>query len=62
MTSIQYLFNELWETPKDKFTWCYILNKAKEMHKKEIEEAFKYGKLPTFLDINKTLEKIKDKL
>jgi len=37
MTSIEFLFNELWETPKDKFTWCFILNKAKEMHNKEIE-------------------------
>jgi hypothetical protein len=38
-TSIEWLFNELWETPKDKFEWCFILNKAKEMHKKEIKDA-----------------------
>ena len=31
MTSIEWLFNELWETPKDKFTWYSILKKAKEM-------------------------------
>jgi len=37
MTSLEFLFNELWETPKDKLTWHYILNKAKEMHNKEIE-------------------------
>jgi len=37
MTSIEFLFKELWETPKDKFEWCFILNKAKEMHNKEIE-------------------------
>jgi hypothetical protein len=37
MTSIEWLFNELWETPKDKFAWCFILNKAKEMHKQEME-------------------------
>ena len=36
MTSIDYLFNELWEAPKDKFTWHSILNKAKEMHKQEM--------------------------
>jgi len=39
MTSLEFLFNELWETPKDKFTWCFILNKAKEMHKQEIIDA-----------------------
>jgi len=37
MTSIEFLFNELWETSKDKFEWNSILEKAKEMHKKEIE-------------------------
>jgi hypothetical protein len=31
MTSIEWLFNELWEVPKDKLTWHSILNKAKEM-------------------------------
>jgi len=30
MTSIEWLFNELWETPKDKLTWHSILKKAKE--------------------------------
>lgn len=31
MTAIEWLFNELWEVPKDKLTWHSILNKAKEM-------------------------------
>jgi|GEM_PF-1684461 len=31
MTSIEWLFNELWEVPKDKLTWHSILSKAKEM-------------------------------
>lgn len=31
MTSVEFLFNELWETPKDKLTWHSILKKAKEM-------------------------------
>jgi len=39
MTSIEWLFNELWETPKDKFTWYSILSKAQEMHKQEIIDA-----------------------
>ena len=37
MTSIEFLFNELWETSKDKFEWNSILEKAKEMHKQEME-------------------------
>ena len=36
MTSIEWLFNELWEAPKDKLTWHSILKKAKEMHKQEM--------------------------
>ena len=38
MTSVEWLFNELWETPKDKFEWYYILNKAKEMHNQEMSQ------------------------
>jgi hypothetical protein len=30
-TSIEWLFEKLWETPKDKFTWHSILEQAKEM-------------------------------
>ncbi len=37
MTSIEWLFEKLWEEPKDKFTWHSILEKAKEMHKQEME-------------------------
>jgi len=32
-TAVEYLFEQLWETPKDKFTWHTILKKAKEMEK-----------------------------
>lgn len=42
-TALDYLFTQLWETPKDKFVWFSILLKAKEMHKQEIEEAFIAG-------------------
>ncbi len=44
MTSIEFLFKELWETSKDKFEWNSILEKAKEMHKKEIEQSFIDGR------------------
>ncbi len=43
MTSIEYLFKELWETSKDKLEWNSILEKAKEMHKQEIIDAFEKG-------------------
>jgi len=39
MTSIEFLFKELWETSKDKLEWHSILEKAKEMHKQEIIDA-----------------------
>jgi hypothetical protein len=34
-TALEYLFEQLWETPKDKFTWNAILEKAKEMEKEQ---------------------------
>ena len=43
MTSIESLFYELWNAPKDKFEWHSILEKAKEMHKQEIKNAFTEG-------------------
>jgi hypothetical protein len=30
-TAVDYLFEKLWETPKDKFMWYYYLDKAKKM-------------------------------
>ena len=38
--SIEFLFEKLWNTPKDKFEWNSILNQAKEMHKQEITGAY----------------------
>ena len=43
MTAVEYLFNELWESPKDKLTWHSILTKAKEMEKQQIIDAHKNG-------------------
>jgi len=48
-TATEWLFEQLWEAQKDKFTWNSILIKAKAMEKEQIEEAFKHGGLPTFL-------------
>jgi hypothetical protein len=36
-TAVEYLFEQLWETPKDKLTWNTILIKAKEMEKEQIK-------------------------
>ena len=33
--SIEFLFEKLWDTPKDKFEWNAILKQAKAMHKEE---------------------------
>ena len=42
-TSVDWLFEQLWETPKDKLTWNTILSKAKEMEKEQIMTAFTQG-------------------
>jgi DNA polymerase IIIc chi subunit len=42
-TAVEYLFEQLWDTPKDKFTWHTILKKAKGMEKQQIEIAFEQG-------------------
>jgi len=39
-TAVEYLFEQLWETPKDKFTWHSILNKAKEIEQQQIIDAY----------------------
>jgi hypothetical protein len=35
-TSTEWLFEKLWDEPKDKLTWYAILEQAKEMEKEEI--------------------------
>ena len=39
MTATEWLFEKLWNTDKDKFTWYAILKQAKEMEKQQIIEA-----------------------
>jgi hypothetical protein len=36
MTAVQWLFEKLWDTPKDKFTWYAILKEAEEKYDNEI--------------------------
>ena len=38
-TATEWLFEKLWETPKDKLTWHSILEQAKEMEKQQIIDA-----------------------
>ena len=37
-TAVEYLFEKLWNTDKDKLTWYAILKQAKEMEKEQIKE------------------------
>lgn len=39
-SSVEWLFVELWNTPKDKFEWQSIFEQAKAIHKEEIKEAW----------------------
>ena len=42
-TAIEWLFEKLWNTDKDKFTWYAILKQAKEMEKEQILRAYDIG-------------------
>ena len=42
-TATEWLFEKLWETPKDKLTWNALLEQAKEMGKKQITDAWNDG-------------------
>jgi len=50
-TAVEWLFNQLWEEPKDKFTWNAILSKAEEMEKEQIMKAV-YDSMGTNFDPN----------
>ena len=39
-TAVEWLFEQLWETPKDKLNWHAILKKAKEMEKEQIVNSW----------------------
>jgi hypothetical protein len=53
-TAVEYLFEKLWETPKDKLTWNAILEQAKEMEKQQIIEAVNFINNNIKLDEDKT--------
>ena len=39
-TAVDWMFDQLWETPKDKLAWFKILMEAKEMEKEQIRKAY----------------------
>ena len=43
VTAVEWLFKQLWEEPKDKMVWYAILDKAKEMEKTQIMNAYEFG-------------------
>lgn len=42
-TAVEWLFQKLWDEPKDKLTWYGMLKQAKEMEKQQIIEAYRKG-------------------
>jgi hypothetical protein len=42
-TATRWLFDKLWEMPKDKMTWYAILKQAEEMHKHQVKTAHQTG-------------------
>jgi len=42
-TAVDWLFQNLWEEPKDKLTWYAILDKAKEMEKGQLWRIYLHG-------------------
>ncbi len=53
-TAVEWLFDKLWETPKDKLTWNAILEQAKEIEKQQIIEAVNFINNNIKLDEDKT--------
>ena len=42
-TAVEYLFKELWDRPKDRLNWNQFLEKAKDMQREEILNAYMDG-------------------
>jgi hypothetical protein len=49
-TPVEWLFEQLWETPKDKLIWHTILKKAKEIEKQHIMDAHNQGYADGYFD------------
>ena len=42
-TAVEWLFHKLWEEPKDRIIWQSIFEKAKEMEKEQVMNAYGQG-------------------
>ena len=42
-TAVEWLFEKLWDEPKDKFTWYALIEQAKQMEKEQIMKSFSVG-------------------
>lgn len=42
-TAVDWLFEKLWDEPKDKLTWHSILKEAKAMEKEQTIDAYDKG-------------------
>jgi hypothetical protein len=49
-TAVKELYERLWETDKDKFTWISILDDILEKEKEQIVNAYKEGCSDSILD------------
>ena len=56
-SSLESLFHELWNTPKDKFTWYAILKKHLEKHEEELDVAYGNGYTAGEMDYRSKVKK-----
>jgi len=49
-TAVDWLFEQLWDEPKDKLTWYAILKQAKQMEKEQIMDAHNMGYGSGYMD------------
>ena len=59
-SSVQWLFQQLWDTPKDKLEWQSIFLMAHQMHQEEIEEAHYDGSIIVLLNPNGDMLKLSE--
>lgn len=55
-TAVEWYFTELWNAPKDKFVWHSILEKAKQMEKEQIGDAYDEAYGDGYVDNGKSSE------
>jgi hypothetical protein len=60
VAATQWLFDQLWDTPKDKFTWHAILEQANKIHEEQIIDAYLSGMDTPHLEIRSDKEYYND--